>query len=358
MHTHERTTALRAELRELQSKSSYTVDDVARVDEIADTIARAVADKSRRLAVAGLGEPPDLPGAGGFADAIRSAGFTGPRGTNVVEVEFKTASFDGDPLDLAPRRFGGAPLAYDTRWLHPVLPQVDVASGDTSVQTFRQKTRTLADPSLMVRAIDATSTKPETDTTTEVVTAALKQVANVSTGTPNVLLESQAFRDFVETDLRLAFGDALDAHVVAQLAAVNPPDAGSAANLLEGARRAITLIQAAGYSPTVIAASPEDLEALDLLTSSGPEATYQFALTAMGPNAANLWGLRWVAVKDLWAPLVLDPQAAGVLYRSPIRFGAFEENAGQTNTSTVRLEAHALFVVQRPDAIAEIPVFS
>jgi hypothetical protein len=187
----ERAAELRRELNQIRSKERLTVDDVARVDEIAETIADAVAEKSRRLAVAGLGEPPDLPGTGGFADAIRSAGFTGPRGTNVVEVEFKTASFDGDPLDLSPRRFGGAPLAFDTRWLHPVFPQVDVVSGDTSVQTFRQKTRTLADPTLMVRAIDATSTKPETDTTTEVVTAALKQVANVSTGTPNVLLESR-----------------------------------------------------------------------------------------------------------------------------------------------------------------------
>jgi hypothetical protein len=88
----------------------------------------------------------------------------------------------------------------------------------------------------MIRAIDATSTKPETDTTTEVVTEALRQVANVSTGTPNVLLESQSFRDFVETDVRLAFGDAMDAHVVAQLAAVDAPDAGSSMNLLEGPR--------------------------------------------------------------------------------------------------------------------------
>jgi hypothetical protein len=181
-----------------------------------------------------------------------------------------------------------------------VFPSVDVDSGTTSVQSFRQSSRTLADPTAMVRAIDATSMKPETDTTTEVVTEALKQVANVSTGTPNVLLESPAFRDFVETDLRLAFGDAMDAHVVGQLAAMNPPDVGSVANLLKGARRAITLIQAAGYTPSVIAASPEDLEALDLLMSSGPEMTYQFALTATGPNAANLWGLRRVAVKDLW----------------------------------------------------------
>jgi hypothetical protein len=74
--------------------------------------------------------------------------------------------------------------------LHPVFPSVDVGSGETGVQTFRQSARTLADPDLMIRAIDATSTKPETDTTTEVVTEALRQVVNLSTGTPNVLLES------------------------------------------------------------------------------------------------------------------------------------------------------------------------
>jgi hypothetical protein len=30
----------------------------------------------------------------------------------------------------------------------------------------------------------------------------------------------------------------------------------------------------------------------------------------------------------------------------------FEENAGQTNSSTARFESHGVFVVQRPTAIA------
>jgi hypothetical protein len=120
MLTHEHSGALRAELRELQSKSSYTVDDLTRIDEIGEAIATAISDRSRRTTIDDLGAPPDL-GTAAFADAIRSAGFTGPRGTNTVEVEFKAASFDGDPLDFSPRRFGGgAPLAYDQRWLHPV----------------------------------------------------------------------------------------------------------------------------------------------------------------------------------------------------------------------------------------------
>ena len=38
--------------------------------------------------------------------------------------------------------------------------------------------------------------------------------------------------------------------------------------------------------------------------------------------------------------------------------GAFEENSGKSNTSTVRGESSALFVVQRPDAAAYIAVAS
>jgi hypothetical protein len=69
-------------------------------------------------------------------------------------------------------------------------------------------------------------------------------------------------------------------------------------------------------------------------------------------------GLRRVAVTGLAAPLVIDPDAAGVLYSSPIRFQSFEEAAGRTNTSLVRIESNGLFVVQRVGAIAAVPVTS
>jgi hypothetical protein len=57
-------------------------------------------------------------------------------------------------------------------------------------------------------------------------------------------------------------------------------------------------------------------------------------------------------------PLVIDPDAAGVLYTSPITFKSFEENAGKTNTSLVRIESTGLFVVQRVGAVASVPVAS
>jgi hypothetical protein len=34
------------------------------------------------------------------------------------------------------------------------------------------------------------------------------------------------------------------------------------------------------------------------------------------------------------------------------RFAVFEEEAGQTNSSTARFEDHGIFIVQRPAAIA------
>ncbi|MGZ5128594.1 MAG: hypothetical protein ACXWYI_02650 [Actinomycetota bacterium] len=42
------------------------------------------------------------------------------------------------------------------------------------------------------------------------------------------------------------------------------------------------------------------------------------------------------------------------MFLSPFSFGTFEENAGQTNTSTVRGESNGVFVVQRLDAAASI----
>lgn len=44
----------------------------------------------------------------------------------------------------------------------------------------------------------------------------------------------------------------------------------------------------------------------------------------------------------------------GTLFLGPLAFGVFEEEAGSTNTSTIRLESSGLFVVGRPDAAATL----
>jgi hypothetical protein len=54
------------------------------------------------------------------------------------------------------------------------------------------------------------------------------------------------------------------------------------------------------------------------------------------------------------APVVVDAGAFGKLYSSPISLARFEESAGSTNTSTVRLEGHSCFGVERQDAAVRI----
>ena len=122
MLTHERATALRAELHELHTKSGYTLDDLSRIDEIGDAIASAISDRSRKATVDDLGAPPDL-GGGGFADAIRSAGFTGPRGTTSSRSSSRpprstatrsTSPRDGSAAHRSPTTSGGCTRC--SRW--------------------------------------------------------------------------------------------------------------------------------------------------------------------------------------------------------------------------------------------------
>jgi hypothetical protein len=55
---------------------------------------------------------------------------------------------------------------------------------------------------------------------------------------------------------------------------------------------------------------------------------------------------------------VLDPGALGTFDASPMRVQSFEQDAGQTNSSTVRIESNGLYLAQRADAVGEVPVAS
>ena len=83
---------------------------------------------------------------------------------------------------------------------------------------LRQTARSLATPANMQRAIDAITAKPETSSVIEVGATALKQVATVQKGIPNVYLESGVVNSIIETDLRLAINGGLDKLVLDALA--------------------------------------------------------------------------------------------------------------------------------------------
>lgn len=296
------------------------------------------------------GAPLDLGGVHGsfpFASEFIRAGFD-RRTRPHVAVPFNAATFDGDYGDAQVTRRDAPGLGADQRWLFPSLTTESVARDVTGIQAFKHKARTLADPALMIRGIAATTEKPETDTQSEVVQAALNQIATKQAGVPNIMLESSKFRSFIEVDLRLAFAGAIDRHVTTEIAAATPPEGTEGQNILEAIVHAAEKVASAGYSPRIVAAAPQDLISLLLLENPGPESSGY-----VGQHMNHLLaGLTKVPVKGLVQPMVIDPSALGTLYMSPVELKAFEENAGGTNSSTVRIENNGLFLVQRPDAAA------
>jgi hypothetical protein len=64
--------------------------------------------------------------------------------------------------------------------------------------------------------------------------------------------------------------------------------------------------------------------------------------------------MRRVVSKTVAAPVVVDSQAFGTFYAGPVSLARFEEAAGKTNTSLVRLETNAVFGVERQTAAVRI----
>ncbi len=82
-----------------------------------------------------------------------------------------------------------------------------------------------------------------------------KAGGTVQTSIPNVYLESNAIATIVETDLRLALGEALDKLILDAIAGSGVQVPGTDA-LLVSIRKAVTQIQANGYSPDLLLLTP------------------------------------------------------------------------------------------------------
>ncbi len=345
------------ELKELDQKDAYDLADLRRATNL-ESRARHERDKvamSKQLASLGtVGEvATQQPGTyhrGDVASALLDAGFHRKNRPavvieNAIVLETKSGSFDGSIGDAVPSRFTGAPLGADERYLYPRLRTENVPGDATSVATYRQKSRTLADPAQMVKAIDSTDPKEETDTVAEAFPAELKMIANVSSGTPNILLASSAFVGWVNNDLVTAYRLAVDTHIVGEIDAASIPAGGGGANAFEDVLYTREVVRAAGYSPDLVVVSPADALAIRLLQMTGGDS-YAFAQQLPTFVVTN-------AVDD-GAGFVMDSQSLGTLFLGPFVFQAFEENNGTTNTSTVRAESSGRFVVQRSDAAATL----
>jgi uncharacterized protein len=294
------------------------------------------------------------PSARGLADEFRAAGFPGETATIPWQAfEDRAVTWTGSVDNISKARGTAADLGYDQRYAWPAFARVPVDEGVTSVDVFTQTARSLATAANVVRAVDAVTNKPETGSTLTIVTTAMKQVATVQSGIPNVYLESPAFNTIVENDLRLALNDGLDKLILDAIAASGFQAPGTDP-LLVSIRKAMTTLYAAGYNPDTLLLTPANAEALDTLVSgiSGGTNDFVFAPANFAPN--QIFGLNKRVSKSIPAAAVVDSRALGKLYAIRVSLGRFEENAGKTNTSLVRLETHAVFGVERQNAAVRI----
>jgi hypothetical protein len=247
----------------------------------------------------------------------------------------------------------GVALGADERYAWQAVQQQSVGAGVTSITVAQQTARTLAAGTATIRDITATSTKPEVSSTVNIVNVQMKQVAGVQTGIPNVYLEQPTIGSIIENDLRLSVNDGLDELVQAALAGSANQAPGSDV-LLVSIRKAVTTLRASGYSPNLILLTPAASEALDVLVTglTGGSADFVFGPAQFAPG--TLFGIPRAESKVLTWQVVMDTRAHGALYLSPISLARFEESAGATNTSTVRLEGHAQYGTERTAAAIRI----
>lgn len=287
-----------------------------------------------------------------LTDAFRSRGFPNETATISAD-EFRSVTYSGTIDVMNQQHQIGVPLGADQRYAWQAVQQQSVTAGVTSILVTQQTARTLVAGTATIRAIDATSNKPEVSSTLNVATIAMKQVAGVQTGIPNVYLEQPQIGTVIENDLRLSVYDGLDELVRAAIAS-SSNQAPSTDNILVSIRKCITTLRASGYSPNLIILTPAASETIDTMISgiSGGTADFVFGPAQFAPG--TLFGIPRVESKVLAAPVVMDTRAHGNLYLSPLSLARFEENAGRTNTSLVRLEGHAQYGTERTAAALRI----
>ncbi|MBA2741256.1 MAG: hypothetical protein H0U46_04520, partial [Actinobacteria bacterium] len=265
--------------------------------------------------------------------------------------ESRALTWTGSVDNVSMFHDAAGPFGADQRYAWPAFPSVPIDAGVTSVQVLTQTARTLPAAANVVRAIDAVTNKPEAASTLTLVATPVKQLAAVQTGVPNVMLENDGIESVIGTDLRLSINEGLDKLILDAIAASGFQAPGTDP-LLVSIRKAMTTIYAAGYNPNLLVLTPAASEALDVLQTVGTEKLYVFGAGRFAPG--ELFGMSVRVSKTVAAPAVVDSAALGRLYVGPIALASFEENAGRTNTTLVRMEGHAVFGLERAAAAVRI----
>ena len=149
----------------------------------------------------------------------------------------------------------------------------------------------------------------------------------------------------------MTLNDGLDSLCTTALATSGAVSKGTF-DVLNAIRRAVTAVTAGGYFAEPVGDRRRGFRRCSICSATVPAlGAYAFGPGRFSPG--QLFGLD-VRVTKAAGTAVIDTSAYGRLYVSPIRLARFEENAGATNTSTVRLEGNGVFGTERTAAAARV----
>ena len=155
-------------------------------------------------------------------------------------------------------------------------------------------------------------------------------------------------RDWLQGEASFQNAVAIDNHVITQINAATPDEGRTGDTLIAQLRYGVAALRDSGYAPTLAALEPLDAAELDLTTTN---AGYVFGLQATG-NSSPLFGLQIVEVAaGIIAPLLVDPQALGVLYlgNTKVDIDSGGDKFGK-NLSSIRARSSVLYVVRQSQA--------
>jgi hypothetical protein len=258
------------------------------------------------------------------------------------EVRMKALTQSADNDQLAVRVAGITGLPEDTRYIFGLFESSDPGTA-LSITDFRMVSRSVTESGSagpIERDPLSDDEKAELDVEVDGFTADLAQLAVMCREIPNALLKSEpALGGLLGSEMRKALNRALDAHVVAAIAAASPDAGGSGSSVEELVRSGITAMQAKGVSPNVVVLNPEDAETVDLHTAVDSIVRFPF-------------GLRVVVSTDVeaGAPLLIDTSVAGHLYQGGLEAASDPYTGFSRNTTQIRSEFNCLMVVRNADA--------
>jgi hypothetical protein len=234
----------------------------------------------------------------------------------------------------------------DRRFLYPLLQHESVDGGALALTEYKQTgSRTVTGE--VERDPVNDSVKADLALGVTLATPSLKQFAVTISNVPSQLLESiDVFYSFLRSEMGYQLDLAVDAHVLAQVAAATPEHGKTGSDLISRVRNAIAAMRALGANPTILALSPTDAAALDVTKT---ELGYVFAIRDTG-SASPLYGLTLVENPQITAPVLIDPALLGVLYTELGTLLVDPFTSLEKNLVRLRAEFTGLFHVRSPEA--------